>query len=96
MNRRDKGRVASVHREDVKAALRKRFGSLKQFEQKRGLKYRSVTDVLRGKLSRRTAEAIARELGQSIHTVFPNRYAPANADCSNTHTDAHRQNGDAK
>lgn len=85
-----------VHPEDVKAAIRKRFGSLGAFETQRGLKSRSVTDVLRGKPSRPTAVAIAEELNRPVQDLFPGKYAPANADDSNTHAGAHRQNGAAK
>ena len=87
---------AKVHPEDVKATIRKRFGSLGRFEEERGLKRRSVTDVLRGKPSRPTAEAIANELGRPVHDLFPGKYQPANADGSNTHAAAHRQNGGGK
>lgn len=62
------------------------------FEEIRGLPSRSVTDVLRGKAVRRTAEAIAEELGQPIHVLFPNRYRSTNADNSPKHGASHRLN----
>ncbi len=83
----------AVHPEDIKATIRKRFGSLGSFEKARTLKARSVTDVLRGKRSRKTAQAIANEVGKSIHELFPNQYATANADCSSEASATHRQNG---
>jgi len=62
------------HWEDIKAALRKRHGSLSAFEDKRSLPRNSVKDVGRGRASRSTAEAIASELGVEIHALFPGRY----------------------
>lgn len=82
-------RSVSHHKEDVKAALRKRFGTLRQFEHERGLAPRSVTDVLRGKPSQPTAVAIANELGCEVHDLFPAKCKTANADCSNSKAGLH-------
>jgi lambda repressor-like predicted transcriptional regulator len=49
---------SDFHPEDVKAAIRKHFTSLKMFERQKGLPNGSVTDLLRGKTSRRVADAI--------------------------------------
>ncbi|MGE5501133.1 MAG: helix-turn-helix domain-containing protein [Ignavibacteriales bacterium] len=54
--------VGGWHREDVKALLRRRYGSVAAFEQQKGLPKSSVSDVLRGRSVRRTAEAILKEL----------------------------------
>ena len=89
-------RKLSNHREDVKAAIRKRFGSLRKFENARELAPCSVTDVLRGKPSQRTAVAIADELGCGVHELFPGKYVTANADCSCHSADSHRQNVEAR
>lgn len=48
----------TLHPEDVKAAIRKRFGSLLKFEKNKGLPRQSVTDLLRGKTSTRVAAAV--------------------------------------
>lgn len=85
-----------VHREDIKAVLRKRYRSLREFEIARGIKARSVTDVLRGKPSRPTADAIAEELSVSVHELFPNRFESVIADCSDVSSSAHRLNRGGK
>ena len=82
----------AMHPEDIKAAIRKRHGSLAKFEQARGLKERSVTDVLRGKTSRPTAEVIAAELGHTLESLFPSAYA----DSSGGVRIVHRQNAEAR
>ena len=48
----------SFHPEDVKAAIRKRFGSLRKFEEMHGLARMSVQDMLRGRTSARTAKVV--------------------------------------
>jgi len=52
----------NIHPEDVKALIRKRFGSLQAFERARGLPFRSVSDLLRGKTSQRVAAAVNKEI----------------------------------
>jgi len=61
-------------REDIKAALRTRYGSVFEFERKHGLPHKSAADVLRGRAVTKTAEAIAAELGKSVQEVFPGRF----------------------
>lgn len=52
----------SMHREDVKAALRKAYGSIFAFERMHDLPRKSVSDVLRGRPNQRVASAIERGL----------------------------------
>lgn len=61
--------TTTLHREEIKAQLRMRFGTIEAFEQARHLPARSVKDVLRGRAVRRTAEAIADELGVPLQAV---------------------------
>ncbi len=63
-----------MHREDIKAALRKGFGSLSGFETSKGLPAGSVTDVLRGRASSATETAISDALDKPLHVVFPSKY----------------------
>lgn len=56
---------AGMHREDVKAALRKRFGSIQQFERDRALPPKSVSDVLRGRTNERVSQAIQQALSSA-------------------------------
>ena len=51
-----------MHKEDVKAVLRKRFGSVAAFERAESLAAQSVSEVLRGRPSKRTRDAIERIL----------------------------------
>jgi len=51
-----------LHKEDIKGAIRKEFGTLKAFEQARDLPPTSVKDVLRGRSSRRVEREIAAAL----------------------------------
>lgn len=47
-----------MHREDIKAAIRKAFGTLSAFERANDLPSKSVNDVLRGRTSARVQRAI--------------------------------------
>lgn len=64
-------KTVKMHREDIKAKLRKLHGSTSAFEKKRNLPSRSVKDVLYGRKSARTLEAIAKELGCENLIVLP-------------------------
>ncbi|MCA1749130.1 MAG: helix-turn-helix domain-containing protein [Parasphingopyxis sp.] len=61
----------ALHPVDIKAELKKRFGSVLAFERARGLPFESVRDVLRGRRSWRVAETIADELGLDMQEQFP-------------------------
>ena len=52
------GSLTQMHKEDVKAALRKRHGSVAAFERAQGLPEKSVTDLLRGYTSARVRKAV--------------------------------------
>lgn len=89
-----------MHREDVKAFLRKAFGSLGAFEAKANLKAGSVSDVLRGRASAPTERAIAAALHQKLHVLFPARYEAAEEGAASRFPDrstqkrtVHRQSG---
>jgi len=58
-----------LHKEDIKAGLRKKFGSLAAFEREFELPEESVSDVLRGKSVQRTAEAMAQALGVPVTSI---------------------------
>lgn len=57
--------VTVLHREDIKAELRKRHGSVQAFAIAHGLKAQAVADWLRGRTSQRVADAIAAEIGDT-------------------------------
>ncbi|MDB5432387.1 MAG: sugar fermentation stimulation protein [Caulobacter sp.] len=83
-----------LHREDIKAALRKQYGSMSAFEEQRGLPTGSAKDVLRGRAVRQTAVAIADVLKMPVHEVFPGRYRDQSTKVDSTsHSDGtHRLN----
>jgi len=51
-------RASEMHPEDIKAELRKRFGTVLAFEDAANLPRKSVSDFLRGRSSRRVRDAI--------------------------------------
>ena len=73
---------ATAHREDIKASLRKKFGSLTAFERVHGLPDRSVSDVLRGKPSKRVQQFIERALSEANNQSDK-------SDCSGNETGMH-------
>ena len=88
-----------LHREEIKARLRMIHGSVVAFEQARGLPAKSVKDVLRGRASRATAEAIARELGVPLHVVssiYRERTPSPKGDNSDLSREAHRLSAEAR
>lgn len=52
------GLLGQMHKEDVNAALRKRFGSVAAFERAKALPEKSVHDLLRGRPSARVRDAV--------------------------------------
>lgn len=56
----------SLHPEDIKAAIRKRYGSVKAFQKSKGLPPTSVSDLFRGRPSRRVSEAVEEAVQESI------------------------------
>lgn len=85
-----------VHKEDIKAALRKKHGSVSAFEKLRGLPRGSVRDVLRGRAVSRTARAIAKELGSTTEGLFPGRFKSHFRDNSESGNLTHRLNAGAR
>lgn len=81
-----------MHKEEVKARLRMRYGTLIAFERARSLPARSVKDVLRGRSVRRTAEAIADELGMALHDLFPHLRSSTSGDDTAEISAPHRLN----
>jgi lambda repressor-like predicted transcriptional regulator len=75
--------IATMHPEDIKAGLRKRFGTIVSFERAKGLPDKSVNDVLRGRPNARVTKAIEDALSGP---------APQSnlSDCSETGRETHR------
>jgi len=63
--------IKTTHPEDIKAAIRKRYGSVKAFVRSNDLPPTSVSDMFRGRTSRRVSDAIERVLQeQSSESSF--------------------------
>lgn len=54
--------LQTMHREDVKAAIRKHHGSQRNFERANNLAPNAVSEIFRGRTSRPTTEAIEKLL----------------------------------
>lgn len=84
--------LANMHPEDVKAGLRKRFGSVAAFEAVRNLPTKSVSDVLRGRTSARVSLAIEEALATPVTLPVQSEVSDSSAD----HPAAHRLNSAAQ
>ena len=69
-----------MHRQDIRAHLGKRYGSMADFERAKGLPSRSVRDVLRGRAVAQAERALSDELGKPLHVLFPLRYEEPEGD----------------
>lgn len=58
-----------LHPQEIKARLQIKFGSMTAFERLNGLPAGSAFDVLRGRVSRKTMQAIAVNTGVSEATI---------------------------
>ncbi|PZO87917.1 MAG: hypothetical protein DI623_13725 [Sphingomonas sanxanigenens] len=58
--------VDGMHREDIKAIIRKRYRSIGAFERAEGLAKQSVSEIFRGRPSARTKAAIERVLREAL------------------------------
>lgn len=76
-----------MHPEDIKASLRKRFGSVFAFEDAHELPRKSVSDFLRGRPNQRVKAAISKTLSPEQADL---------SDCSEEMADAHCLNGGGK
>lgn len=55
----------TMHREDVVATIRKRYGSVAAFERELGLPTKSVNEVLRGRANARVSDAVEKLLADN-------------------------------
>lgn len=77
--------LATMHPEDVKAALRKQFGTVRDFERANALPRNSVSDLLRGKASARVANAIESALDVFNPDAPQSDLSDSNANGAGTH-----------
>jgi lambda repressor-like predicted transcriptional regulator len=83
--------VTDLHKEDIMAGLRKRFGTVKAFEREHGLPAKSVHDLLRGRQSKRVAKAIEDALSKPLPPQDSEH-----SDDSPSDPAAHRLNSEAR
>lgn len=83
--------LATMHPEDIKAGLRKRYGTVADFERAKGLPAKSVSEVLRGRAWQRIAEAVEAALQEEE----PPRPLSEVSDNSEELGETHRLNGSA-
>lgn len=74
-----------MHPEDVKAAIRKRFGTVARFIEAHDLPLTGVSDLFRGRTSKRVRDAVEAVLKEQEESI--------DLDCSDEATAAHHQNG---
>jgi lambda repressor-like predicted transcriptional regulator len=60
--------LATMHKEDIKAGLRKRYGTVAEFERLKGLPPKSVSEILRGRAWRAVEEAVEAALKEKEPT----------------------------
>lgn len=77
-----------MHPEDIKAALRKKYGSVFAFEDAKDLPRKSVSDFLRGRPNQRVKDAIAKVVSVSSVSEL--------SDDSRMRVGSHRLNGGDK
>lgn len=84
--------LSTMHPEDVKAELRKRFGSVAAFERQHGLPVKSVTDLLRGYKSRRVFDAVQSVIERPVGDFLDSEGSDSSEDAGA----AHRINAEAR
>ncbi len=80
--------LEQMHPEDVKAAIRKRFGTVARFIEERNLPKTGVSDLFRGRTSRHVRDAVEEVLQAQAQSIT--------LDDSETETGAHRLNAEVR
>jgi lambda repressor-like predicted transcriptional regulator len=77
--------LGTMHREDVVAALRKRYGSVAAFERAKGLPAKSVAEVLRGRAWRTVFQAVEAALKEPLPERDQSETSDSNAGSDSSH-----------
>ncbi len=88
--------MLALHKEDIKAGIRRKFGTLLEFERRRGLPTGATKGVLSGRKSAKTVAAIADELGVPAEVIQKSVSESIVDDDKSTEVDSHRLNAGAK
>lgn len=84
--------IDEFHPEDIKAAIRKRYGSLLAFERAHGLHRQATSEILRGRPSARTEAAMRKVLEEDARWSVGKPISPAS---SSAGAGLHPQNSEA-
>jgi len=87
--------IETLHKEDIKAAIRKRYRSIAAFERAKNLGKGSVSEILRGGANRRTTKAVERVLREECEGGANTGLHIITCDTAHTST-AHRLNAEAR
>lgn len=85
--------VTSLDREDIKAELRKRHGSIRAFAAARGIKPQAVADLFRGRAKHSRAATVVE---QELQKAAREQAKSIKLDTSDIATDLHRLNAEAR
>jgi lambda repressor-like predicted transcriptional regulator len=77
--------LITMHPEDVKAGIRKRFGTIAAFELAKGLPAKSVNDVLRGRPNARVTKAVEDALGTPETPPSQSEFSDNNEESDGAH-----------
>jgi hypothetical protein len=58
-----------MHPEDIKAVIRKRYGTVSQFVRAKDLPDNAVSDMFRGRVSRRVRDAVEEVLQENAESI---------------------------
>lgn len=81
--------IERLHPEDIKAAIRKRHGSIRAFVREKGLPATAVSDLFRGRTSQPTTDAVESLLEEEFNGSI-------NLDDNVPDANAHRLNAAAR
>ena len=73
--------------------IRMKHGSVKKFVETYGLNRNAVNDVLSGRKARPTAEIIAKDLGYTVHELWPAKYQSVKSERRRKTTVRHDRKG---
>lgn len=80
--------IAEMHPEDIRAALRKRFGTITKFEQEYKLPKKSVYEIFRGRKSARVSRAIENAIIETPIENTEKEYTTADSKAHRTNAGA--------
>jgi lambda repressor-like predicted transcriptional regulator len=77
--------LATMHPEDIKAGLRKRYGTVAAFERAKGLPDKSVNEILRGRTWKKVTAAVEKALQEPIPPAELSEVSDGNSQSGKSH-----------